>query len=221
MENRASVLKKCSLFEGIAENKIEDMLVCLGAVTMKYGKGETVFHEGDPALYLGIVLSGSVMVIHEDYYGNRSIVAHIVPGEVFGESFACAAIDSLPVSVVAKQDCSCLLIDCSRITKSCTNACSFHSQIIFNLLKLVAQKNLLFHQKLDIISKRTTREKLMTYLTAQAKMWGKDEFTIPYDRQALADYLEVDRSGLSSEIGRLRREGKIICEKNHFKLLKN
>lgn len=221
MDNMVPVLKKCPLFEGIDENKIDKMVDCLGAIRKNYRKGEIVFHECDPALYVGIVLSGAVMVIHEDYYGNRSIMAHIVPGEVFGESFACAAIDSLPVSVVAKEDCSCLLIDCGRITKGCINACTLHSRIIFNLLKLVAQKNLLFHQKLDIVSKRTTREKLMTYLTKQAKLREKDEFTIPYDRQALADYLAVDRSGLSAEIGKLCREGKIVCKKNYFKLLKN
>ncbi len=182
-------------------------------------KGQAIFHEGDTATYVGIVLTGSVRLVREDYYGNRSIVAHISPAEVFGETYACAGISALPISIVADEDCTCLLIDCRRITASCTNACVFHSRIIFNLLRLVANRNLVFDQKIEITSKRTTRDKLMTYLLSQAKLHGCNSFSIPYDRQALADYLEVDRSGLSSEISKLRKEGVLACEKNTFQLL--
>ena len=220
MEKLFEVLNSCPLFDGVAEGDLEAMLGCLGARKYTARKGQIIFHEGDPAIFVGIVLCGAIRVIREDYYGNRSIVAHMEPGEVFGESFACAGVKSLPVSVVAEEDCQYLLIDCHRITVSCTNACAFHSRMIYNLLRLVAGKNLLFNQKLEITSKRTTREKLMAYLLNQAKLQGKEEFTIPYDRQALADYLEVDRSGLSAEIGKLRKEGKLFCEKNRFRLLR-
>ncbi len=220
MTNNFEILKTCPLFAGVEESDLEAMLSCLGAGAYSAQKGQTIFHEGDPAVYVGILLSGTIRVIREDYYGNRSIVAHIIPGEVFGESFACAGVKALPVSVVAEENCRYLLMNCQRITVSCTNACAFHSRIIFNLLRLVAEKNLVFNQKMEITSKRTTREKLMAYLMSQAKLQGRDEFTIPYDRQALADYLEVDRSGLSAEISKLRKEGKIFCEKNQFKLLR-
>ena len=200
MEKFLEILKTCPLFSGVQESDMEAMLACLGAKQFAAGKGTVIFHEGDPAVYVGIVLSGAIRVIREDYYGNRSIVAHMGPGEVFGESFACAGIQALPVSVVAEEDSRYLLIDCRRITVSCTNACAFHSRMIYNLLQMVARKNLVFNQKLEITSKRTTREKLMAYLMNQAKLLGKEEFTIPYDRQALADYLEVDLSGLSAEI---------------------
>lgn len=220
MEKILDGLEKCPLFYGVEETDREAMLACLGAKQYVAGKGEIIFREGDPAVFVGIVLRGAVRVIREDYYGNRSIVAHMESGDVFGESFACAQVKALPVSVVAEEDCVYLLVDCQRITVSCTNACTFHSQMIFNLLKMVAEKNLVFHQKLQIVSRRTTREKLMAYLMNQAKQQGKDEFTIPYDRQALADYLEVDRSGLSVEIGKLKKEGKIFCQKRYFRLLK-
>ncbi len=219
MKRNFEILKSCPLFDGIEETDLEAMLACLNAKEYRNEKGETLFHEGDPALYVGIVLQGAVRVIREDYYGNRSIVAHVEPGEVFGESFACAGIKALPISVIAEENCRYLLIDCQRITVSCSNACAFHSQMIYNLLRLVARKNLAFHQKLEIIAKRTTREKLMAYLMAQAKLQGRVDFTIPYDRQALADYLAVDRSGLSVEISKLRKEGKLECEKNYFRLL--
>ena len=220
MEKSLDILKTCPLFSGVLESDLDAMLACLGARQFEARKGTVIFHEGDPAVYVGIVLFGAIRVIREDYYGNRSIVAHMVSGEVFGESFACAGVQALPVSVVAEEDCRYLLIDCKRITVSCTNACAFHSRMIYNLLQLVARKNLVFNQKLQILSQRTTREKLMAYLMNQAKLQGKEECTIPYDRQALADYLEVDRSGLSAEISKLRKENKIFCDKNCFRLLR-
>ena len=171
------------------------------------------------ARYVGVVLAGQVQILQEDYYGNRSIVAYIGPGQLFGETYACAGVKALPVSVVADENSKLLLIDCYRITVSCSNACSFHSRIIHNMLYLVADKNLVYDQKLQIVSKRTTREKLMAYLMNQMKLKNSQEFTIPYDRQELADYLEVDRSGLSVQISQLRKEGILENRKNRFKIL--
>lgn len=219
MQKLFEVLKKCPLFFDIKEEDLQSLLTCLGAKESSYKKGQFIFNEGEPAQYLAVVISGSVRVIRDDYYGNRSLVAHIGQAEVFGESFACAGITSLPISVMAEEDCSCLLIDCKRITSTCNNSCEFHNRMIFNLLRLVANKNILFHQKLEVISKRSTREKLMTYLTNEAQLQSSNDITIPYDRQSLADYLGVDRSGLSTEIGKLCKEGIIDCHKNHFKLI--
>lgn len=220
MENRMRVLAGCKLFDGVKEGDLDAMLACLGAKQYRAPKGKTIFHEGDPARYVGIVLTGAIRIIKEDYYGNRSIVSQLEPGELFGESFACAGVPVLPVSAVAQQASEYLLIDCQRIITSCTHSCEFHSRVISNLLRMVAAKNLMFHQKLEIATKRTTREKLLAYLMNQAKIQGREEFEIPYDRQALADYLAVDRSGLSTEIGKLKREGRIFCKKNFFRLLK-
>ena len=219
MQELFPILTSCPLFDGIIPADLTAMLSCLGARKITAPKGQVIFAEGDPAAYVGIVLTGSVHLMREDYYGNRSIMAHIPPGEVFGETYACAGVTALPISIVTDEDSDCLLIDCRRITVSCTNACSFHSRMIYNLLRLVARKNLVFDQKIEITSKRTTRDKLMAYLMTQAKLGGGGEFTIPYDRQALADYLEVDRSGLSAEISKLRREGRLECRKNTFRLL--
>ena len=213
------ILKRCPLFAQIEEADLVTMLDCLGAREMEAAKGETVFWEGDPARYVGIVLSGQVQILQEDYYGNRVILGRVTPGELFGESFACAGVEALPVSVVAMERSHILLLDCRRITTSCCNACAFHSRMVFNLLRVMADKNLHFHQKLQITSRRTTREKLMTYLLAQAKLRQTSQFTIPFDRQELADYLGVDRSGLSTEIGKLKAEGVIDCHRSTFKIL--
>ena len=219
MKKYNEILERCALFEGIRLEDLSAMLGCIGGHTVRVAKGQPVCREGDPATHVGMVLSGAVRLVREDYYGNRSIVAHIGPAELFGETYACAGVAALPVSVVADEDSDLLLMDCRRITTTCSSACAFHSRIIYNLLRLVAVKNLVFDQKIQVTSKRTTREKLMTYLLNQAKLQSSNEFTIPYDRQELADYLEVDRSGLSAEISKLRREGVLESEKNRFRIL--
>ena len=213
------ILRRCPLFDGIAMEDLSAMMGCIGGHVLTVSKGQSVFREEDPATHVGLVLSGAVQMVREDYYGNRSIVAHIGPAELFGESYACAGLSSLPISVVADEDSKVLLMDCRRITVSCSNACAFHSRIIFNLLKLVAMKNIVFDQKIQVTSQRSTREKLMAYLLNQAKLQGSSSFTIPYDRQELADYLEVERSGLSAEISKLRREGVLDSRRNHFTIL--
>lgn len=219
MDKYYSVLCRCPMFNDIERDNLIAMIGCLGARVRNYKKGEVILAEGEPAKYIGIVLSGSARIIRIDYYGNRSIVANIEASQLFGESFACAGVDSLPVDVIATSDSAVLLIEAARIISTCNNACGFHRQMIFNLLRVVATKNLIFNQKIDITSKRSTREKLMTYLLLQAKENNCNSFEIPFDRQELADYLEVDRSGLSAEISKLRKEKILECERNRFTLL--
>lgn len=213
------ILKKCSLFNQIEEEKLLKMLDCLGARVISFDKKYTIFSEGTPAKYIGIVLSGSAQMSQIDFYGNRSIIADIKPAEIFAEAFACAQVGSIPVTITANEPSEIMLIDCSHILHTCSNNCGFHQQLIFNLMKSMAIKNINFHQRIEITSKRSTREKLLAYLMLQAKKAGADSFEIPFDRQELADYLEVDRSGLSVEIGKLRQEGVIESRKKHFKLL--
>ena len=218
MEQYLPIIRTSKLFSGIETSNLSAMLGCLGARFLSFSKSEPILQEGQPAKDVGLLLSGSAQVLRIDYYGNRSIVANVSPAQLFGEAFACAEVELLHVSVVATERCQVMMIDCRRITITCDSACSFHNQMIFNLLKVVAQKNILFHQKIEITSQRSTREKLMTYLLMQAKEQGSSQFTIPFDRQALADYLEVERSGLSAEISKLRKEGVLDTKRNWFKL---
>ncbi|MBR2913735.1 MAG: Crp/Fnr family transcriptional regulator [Oscillospiraceae bacterium] len=219
MKKYFDVLRKCRLFREIADEDLIALLGCLGAKVVSFGKKYTIIAEGSPAKYICIMLSGSAQMVRVDYYGNRSIISGIEPSEVFGEAFACAETAEMPVTVIANEPCEVMLIECHRIMHSCSNACGFHQQIIFNLMKNLAVQNLMFHQKLEITACRTTREKLMTYLLLQAKKHGSERFTIPFDRQELADYLEVDRSGLSAEISKLRSEGILTSNRKEFELL--
>lgn len=219
MNRHYDVLKQSPLFANIEGDGLFSLLGCLGTLEKRYKKGETVFSEGEKATHIGIVCRGEVQTERIDYDGNRTIVSNAARGDLFGEAFACAEVEQLPVSVIATEDTDVLLFDCRHITRTCCRACAFHQQIIFNLLKITAQKSIQLHQRAEIISHRTTREKLMAYLNQQAKQAGSSTFSIPFDRQALADYLEVDRSGLSAEISKLRRENILRSVKNEFELL--
>lgn len=219
MDKYFLTLRVCPLFDSIADDDLCAILDCLGASVRRYYKGQTILSEGDPADTLGIVLRGQVRVLRVDYYGNRSILATLDPADIFGDTYAFAGVKTMPVDVVAASDCEAMLIPAHRISRTCRHACSFHAQVIYNLLHVIAAKNLMQSQKNEITAQRTTRDKLMAYLMLEAKTRARSTFTIPYDRQELADYLAVDRSGLSSEIGKLRREGVIDCHKNEFTLL--
>jgi CRP-like cAMP-binding protein len=213
------VIRKCPLFCDIADEDLLRMLVCLGARVEFFDKKYTIFSEGSRAKLIGVVLSGSVQMVQMDYYGNRSIISEFAASEVFGEEFACAETDALPVSMIANDPCEIMLIDCSHILHTCHNNCGFHQKLIFNLMKELALKTILFHQRLEINSKRSTREKLLAYLNMEAQKYASESFEIPFDRQELADFLMVDRSGLSAEIGKLKKEGVLNTEKNRFTLL--
>ena len=219
MKKYLKVLKKCPLFTEIEDDNLLKMLTCLGAKVELFDKKYTIFAEGTPAKFIGIVLSGSAQIIRIDYYGNRSILSNLGPSQVFAEAFACAETKSLPVDVIACEPCEIMLIDCSHILRTCTNNCGFHQQFIFNLMKDLATKSITLHQKIEVTSKRSTREKLMTYLMLCSKKAKSRSFDIPFDRQELADYLEVDRSGLSAEISKLCKEGIIESNRKHFELL--
>lgn len=218
MKKFLKILRACPLFDGIDDADLERMLGCLGAKVERFDKKYTIFAEGSSARYVGIVLSGAAQIVSVDYYGNRSILGQVSPSELFAEAFACAEVSELPVSVIADEPSEIMLIDRDHILHTCHNNCVFHQRMIFNLMRDLASKTITFHQRIEVTSKRTTRDKLLAYLAIMAKRAQSDAFEIPYDRQELADYLEVDRSGLSAEIGKLRREGVIDCHKNRFKL---
>lgn len=218
MRKYLDILHKCPLFLNIDDDSLLRMLVCLGAKVDTFDKKYTIMAEGKPAKYIGIILSGTAQIIQIDYYGNRSILSEIGSSELFGEAFACAEVQSVPVAVIANEPCEVMFINCRHILHTCTNNCGFHQQLIFNLMKNLATKNIMFHQKIEVVSKRSTREKLMAYLMLQAEKAGSNSFEIPFDRQELADYLEVERSGLSAEISKLRKEGVLVSYRNHFEL---
>lgn len=219
MPDFIEVLQRCALFDGIAPGDLRAMLGCLGGRTVDFDRGQAIFSQQSRADHVGILLSGSAQIVTDDFYGNRTIRSGVEPGDMFGEAFACAGVERLPVTVEGVRPGKAMLIQLRRVVETCSSACEFHNRMVMNLLRDMAKKNLRLNQKLEITSRRTTRDKLMTYLMAQARQAGSNTFTIPFDRQGLADYLCVERSALSAEIGRLRREGVLESERSSFVLL--
>lgn len=207
MTEYLSILQTTALFADIAKEDIGAMLTCLDARVLTYQKGTPVFLEGDVAGFVGIVLSGAVQIVKDDYYGNRSVLSHAEEGEIFAESFSFGDVDVMPVSAYALQNTTVMLLDCRKMLTVCANSCGFHNQLVKNLLKIVARKNLMLSRKIEVMSRKTTREKLMAYLLDYAKRQDAAQFVIPLDRQALADFLGVERSAMSTEIGRLKKDG--------------
>ena len=219
MRDFTEALQRCLLFQDVSPSDLDAMLGCLNGRTVDFERGEVILAAEERADQVGIVLAGQVQVVRDDYFGNRSIQARLAPGELFGEAFACAGVDRLPVTVEGASSGQALLIQLQRIMETCCNACAFHQRMVMNLLRAMAARNLQLNRRLEVAAQRTTRDKLMTYLQQQARQAKSNCFTIPFDRQGLADYLCVDRSALSAEIGKLRREGVIESERSTFRLI--
>lgn len=218
MKKYLSILQSTALFDNIGESELNSLLSCLSAKVETFEKKQFIFFEGDKVEAMGIVLSGQVQVIKEDFYGNKNIVAVFEPGDLFAETFVCSDAKTLPVSVVSAADSEIMFVDFKKLITICGNSCVFHHRLILNMLRILANKNILLNQKMEITAKRTTREKLLAYLSAEAKKAKSASFDIPMNRQELADYLSVDRSALSAELSKLRDEGALDFHKNHFTL---
>ena len=199
------------LFRNISPADLASLLDCLDARERAYEKGAWLLRRGEWTDRLGLVLSGTVHILREDFWGSRSIVGLAGPGEIVAESYALAG-EPLEVSVLAASDARVLFL---RVETALTDC----GQLTRNLTALLAEKNLTLTRKMRHMARRTTREKLLSYLSAQALRSGGPEFDIPMDRQQLADYLAVDRSAMSAALGKLRDEGVLEFRKNHFRLL--
>ena len=213
------VLTSSPLFCGIAAEELPGLLSCVEARRQSFQKGDLMLRRGERTTRLGLVLSGTVHIVREDFWGNRSIVGLAAAGEIFGESYALAG-EPLEVSVQAASDGEALFLSGEKAVSGCAQVCAFHGQLSRNLLALLAAKNRMLTEKMRHMARRTTREKLMSYLSAQALRAGQAEFDIPLDRQQLADFLAVDRSAMSAALGKLRDEGVLEFHKNHFRLLR-
>ena len=212
-------LASTPLFQGVSPENVEKMLRCLSIRQRTYEKDAYIFTAEDAPSEIGVVARGSVHLIKEDYWGNRAIITKIAAGGVFGEACSCTAVHALPFSVVAAERSDILFLNYRKVTTTCPNACPFHAALIQNMLGLIASKNLMLTNKISHLVKRTTREKLLSYFSEQAEQAGSNSFTIPYNRQELADYLSVDRSAMSTELGKLRDERLLEFRKNQFTLL--
>lgn len=217
MKHYFDVLKWNSLFEGITYEELSSMFNCLGAFAKTFDKKEMILQSGDPTRYMGIVISGSVKVLKEDCFANETILMEVGVGDTFGEVFACADVSHSPVTVIAKEKSEVLFLNYKKVITTCNHSCEFHARLTENLLKIIANKCLSLNKKLEIVSQRTTREKILSYLLYVGK--GKKKFKISMNREEMANYLCVDRSAMSAELSKMKKEGLIRFDKNEFEII--
>ncbi len=216
MKNFLPVIRSAQLFSGISMEELTAMLSCLNAEQKDFPKEAFVLRAGDAADSIGLVLEGTVLIVQEDIWGNRNIISKAGPGQTFAVAYACASGSRLNASVIAETPVTVIFLNIKRILNVCPSVCSHHGRVIRNLLGELAEKNLQFNEKLTHMGQRTTRSKIMSYISAEAQRLGTCEFDIPFSRQQFADYLGVERSGLSLELGKMKKDGLIDYHKSHF-----
>ena len=218
MEKYLMILERTKLFDQIKPEELKEMLHCLEAQRRSFQKEELVFRRGECISEIALLLEGNVHIRQEDYWGNLSILSEVAPGELFGEVYACLGNAQILNDAVAVRESTVLFINVHKILTLCPSVCRFHERLIQNLLTVLAEKNRLLTRKIAHMSQRTTKEKILSYLSEQSLKAGSASFDIPFDRQQLADYLSVDRSAMSRELSKMREEGILKFERNHFVL---
>lgn len=218
MEEFLHLIKKSPLFYGINDEELYTLLKCCGSELVPYENGEYIFRMGESVNKVMILLWGRAWVLQENFWGRQEQIYQIKEGEMFGESYSCARTPILPVSVVTDGSCQVLFLDYQRMITFCSLACDFHTRFIHNMLRLVSEHNVKLENKLEHVCKKSTREKLLSYLSKHALAQGRRDFDIPHNRQELAEYLCVDRSAMSNELSKMKAEGILDFQKNHFVL---
>ncbi|HCS68252.1 MAG TPA: Crp/Fnr family transcriptional regulator [Oribacterium sp.] len=219
MQTYVPILRKSPFFAGLNDEEILSVLHCVQATRVTRPQGSYIFHAGDSTEVMGLVLTGSVLIIQEDLWGHRNILSKCTEGDFFGELYAANPGTILNVSVVAEEDCTLLYLNIRRLLSTCSTACDHHQKLIRNLVHVLAQKILILNDKITHVSKRTTREKLLSYLSTESVRQGALTFDIPFDRQQLADYLCVERAAMSVELSKLQKEGILRTQRKHFELI--
>ncbi len=216
MENFFEVLSKTVLFSNIAQGEIKEMLVCLKASYRKYSKGEMIIWEGDKVNEVGILLYGAARSIKDDINGKTIIVTMIEPSNFIGIILACSQKRKSPVSVQALQEVCAVFFPIKIMIEGCKKRCNCHKILLENLLAGIAEKAMTLHDRNDCLIKSSIREKIITYLLAVSKEQGSKKISIPLDRSSMAEYLNVERSALSRELSKMKRDGLISYKKNYF-----
>lgn len=219
MEKYVSILKKTQLFARVEQDELTAMLGCLQTKSHTYKKGEYVYRQGDAIDHITVLVDGKLHIQRDDYWGNRSIINIIDIGEMFGEAYVSPQSGPILNDVVAVEDSVIIFFDVRKILTVCSSSCRFHSMVIQNLFFAISDKNRKLVQKLGHMSKRSTREKLISYLSEEAKKQNNNSITIPFNRQQLADFLSVDRSAMSNELCKMRDDGLLTFDRNRFTLL--
>ena len=219
MNNYIEILKQSSLFFGLNKDEITALLECTHARYKSFDKGEIIIEEGSEVSAFGILLSGRAHSLKNDINGKSFIVTVIEPSGFFGVLLASSRKHKSPVSVQAQEPLAALMIPAENIVTRCSANCKKHDILLLNFINSLAEMALLLHDRNDCLIKTRVREKILTYLVRASKLKGGNTFSIPLDRAAMAEYLNVERSALSRELSRMKHDGIIDFHKSSFRLL--
>lgn len=217
MQEILRMKEKIRLFDGIDSAELAPMLKCLCSYKKSVKKNTYFSIEEDEIQSIGVVLSGTIHMIKEDLWGNKMLITPIKEGELFGETYICSKRLTSTVSFQAVTCCNVLFIPFQKVINTCSKSCTFHHKLIENMMVLVAEKNLKLIKKIEVTSKKTIREKFLSYLFSQVQT-NENQIEIPLTRIELADYLSCNRSALTRELAKMKEEGIIDYDKNKFYL---
>lgn len=213
------VLRASPFFAGFSDENILFVLNCFKAVERTSMRGDIIMHAHDNTHGKAVfIVEGNLDTVAEDFWGNENLLGRFHQGQVVGDAFTLAGRDMLPFNVVSARRSVVLIIEFDTMLKPCEKNCEHHQQLLLNLVPVFADKVVYLLEMLNFITQRTLREKLLAYLSTQALKAGSSQFDIELDRQELANFLVADRSALSSELSRMKKEGLITFQKNHFQL---
>ncbi len=213
------IILKSKIFKNIEENEVELLLKCINNYRKTFKKGEIILREGEKTEYMGIVITGSVVVERADLWGNNTVLGVISPGGIFAETYSILNDEPLMINVYANEKSEILFLRTNEIFKTCEKSCNFHDQLILNLIRIASFKNLNLSRKILHTGPKTIRGKLLSFFSEWVKKENSLSFSIPYNRQQLADYLSVDRSAMSNELSKMQKEGILEFKKNKFKII--
>ncbi len=204
------------IFSGIDSTDLNNLLNCLQAVKKTYEKNEIIFDVKDKITSVCLILEGKVQLSQDDYEGNKIIISNLSKDETFGEAFVCAGIKESSICATAIEHTEILFLNLERIMSICSNSCPFHRRLLENIIKIIAAKNIFLQERIEALSKKTLRERVLNFLHKNKP--GAEIFEIPFSREQLAQYLGADRSALSRELSKMKKEKIIDYHKNSFKL---
>ena len=207
------------LFDGIEKEDIGAVLHCTGHHISSYEKGQTIVLEEEHVRHVGVVLSGTVDMVKEDIWGNKTMLVRMRRNELFGETFAWGDDARSVVTFVASENARILFIPFNNAMRTCSQSCAFHQKLIENMVRIIANKNRELMRKVEVVSKKTLREKILAYLSIQAQNQNSRYIQVPLGRVELAEFLCADRSALTRELSNMKAEGLIDYDKNIFRIL--
>ena len=219
MQAYLPILRKCALFHNMSDSDIMNITHCMDLNARTFPADSYLFFLNDTVNSVGVLLEGEVEIVKETITGGRHIIAILNTSDIFGEGIVCTSDRLSPVTAKTRTAATICFIPFERILNTCSNSCDFHTRLIHNMMLILGEKNLFLNHKIDLLTLKGMREKLATYLLTFSKQVNSSHFNLPFNRNELAEFLNVSRTSMCRELGRMKEEGLIDYHLNRVKIL--